>query len=293
MLNPFNKDYPVQSNDQALIVDALEGNKGALEQILLKHQAWIYNIVLRMVLYPEDAEDITQEILIKIMTKLSTYEQRSSFRTWLYKLVVNHVLNVKQSKAEKQYQNLKKYSKAIIASPDTQLPAIDQYPVEMKILLDEVKFHCIMGMLVCLERKQRIIFILGELFSVDSLLGAEILNMTPANFRQILSRARKAVRGFIQQTCGKFNKSNPCMCENKLSLMIAGKAVNPAQLSYNPQNLPKLQELIKNKIRHFHNFMDIRKNEIMADQPFYDFNKSPKMLADLLQNKEFCQIFDL
>ena len=53
-----------------------------------------------MVYHPYDAEDATQEVLIKLLTKLSTFEGRSSFRTWLYRIVVNHVLNMKRARAE-------------------------------------------------------------------------------------------------------------------------------------------------------------------------------------------------
>jgi RNA polymerase sigma factor (sigma-70 family) len=62
--------------------------------LIARHQAWIYNIVLRMVYNPYDAEDATQEILIKLLNSLSTFEGRSQFRMWLYRIVVNRRLIV-------------------------------------------------------------------------------------------------------------------------------------------------------------------------------------------------------
>jgi len=59
---------------------------------------WIYNIAVRMLHHPQDAEDATQEILIKVLTRLSPFEGRSSFRTWLYRIVVNHVLSMKRGR---------------------------------------------------------------------------------------------------------------------------------------------------------------------------------------------------
>jgi RNA polymerase sigma factor (sigma-70 family) len=53
-----------------------------------------------MLHHPQDAEDATQEILIKVLTRLSSFEGRSSFRTWLYRIVVNHVLNMKRGQEE-------------------------------------------------------------------------------------------------------------------------------------------------------------------------------------------------
>jgi RNA polymerase sigma factor (sigma-70 family) len=55
-----------------------------------------------MVWRREVAEDATQEILIKAVTKLSTFEEKSTFRTWLYRIAVNHLLNVRKSEMEEK-----------------------------------------------------------------------------------------------------------------------------------------------------------------------------------------------
>jgi len=82
------------------VARAKGGDREALEALVRRHQAWIYNIALRMLYHPQDAEDATQEILIKALTRLSSFEGRSSFRTWLYRIVVNHVLNMKRGRRE-------------------------------------------------------------------------------------------------------------------------------------------------------------------------------------------------
>ncbi len=105
MVNPFTEKYITDTTDENLIDSALAGSRKALEELVLRHQAWIYNVALRMVFYPQDAEDATQEILIKMLTKLSTFRRESAFRTWLYRIVVNHVLNMKKSQGEKNHEN--------------------------------------------------------------------------------------------------------------------------------------------------------------------------------------------
>ena len=70
--------------------------------LVLRHQAWIYNIAIRMVFQPQDAEEVTQEVLVKVITKLSTFKGESKFRTWLYRIAANHVLNMKRRSAETQ-----------------------------------------------------------------------------------------------------------------------------------------------------------------------------------------------
>lgn len=100
MRNPLAERAASDPEDRELVCQAEGGHREALEQLITRHQAWIYNIVLRMVYLPQDAEDATQEILVKLMTTLSTFVGKSSFRTWLYRIVVNHVLNMKRGRAD-------------------------------------------------------------------------------------------------------------------------------------------------------------------------------------------------
>ena len=79
-----------ESDDLLLIEQAKEGSRNALEQLVERHYNFIYNVALRFLLNPEDAQDLTQEVLIKLITKLSQFKGKSSFRTWLYRIVSNH-----------------------------------------------------------------------------------------------------------------------------------------------------------------------------------------------------------
>ncbi len=97
--NPL-ADNSSDHEDQSLVLRARSGDRQALEDLVHRHQAWIYNIAVRMLHHPQDAEDATQEILIKVLTRLASFDGRSSFRTWLYRIVVNHVLNMKRGRVE-------------------------------------------------------------------------------------------------------------------------------------------------------------------------------------------------
>ena len=81
----------------------LEGDSKALNQLVDIHQAFIYNVAWKMTHSNEDALDLTQEVLIKVVTKLSTFKKESAFRTWLYRIVFNEFL---QSKRKEKLMNL-------------------------------------------------------------------------------------------------------------------------------------------------------------------------------------------
>src|SRR5262245_23515692 len=131
--NPFT-DTTAASDDAVLVALAQGGSREALETLVKQHQRWIYNIALRMVYLPQDAEDITQEILIKLMTKLSTFEGRSAFRTWLYRIVVNHVLSMKRTKSEEWEWTFEKYGEGLRNAPDEELPDPSAVPVDLQLI---------------------------------------------------------------------------------------------------------------------------------------------------------------
>ena len=63
MFNPFTEVASGDSDDVALVDEAKGGSRDSLEKLILRHQGWVYNIAVRMVFHPQDAEEVTQEVL--------------------------------------------------------------------------------------------------------------------------------------------------------------------------------------------------------------------------------------
>src|SRR6516165_4692497 len=139
MFNPFTEKNESQGSDSELVERAKNGDRRALDKLVLRHQAWIYNIAIRMVFHPQDAEEVTQEVLVKVITKLSTFKGKSQFRTWLYRIAANHVLNMKRRSAETKVTTFADYGAAINRTPDLDLPDRKSVPVELPVLVEEAK----------------------------------------------------------------------------------------------------------------------------------------------------------
>ena len=260
---------------------------------MLRHQAWIYNVALRMVFYPEDAEDATQEILIKMLTKLSTFRKESAFRTWLYRIVVNHVLNMKKSRGEKNHEStFSDYWRAIENVPDKELDEQSCQNVEMRLIVEEVKLSCMSGMLLCLDREQRLVYILGVIFAVTDRVGGEILDITRDNFRQKLSRARKDIANFMHNKCGLINKNNPCSCEKKTKRLIEVGYVNPKKLLFNTNYILSVEKAAADKDRRFDALFDEECVKLFRENPFQDPPDFTETIRKILDNKEFKDIFN-
>lgn len=76
---------------------------------------WIYNLSLRMLGSPHDAEDASQEIMIKIITQLSTFRKESAFSTWVYRIATNYLKNCKKSMFAQQTLSFEYYAEDIKA----------------------------------------------------------------------------------------------------------------------------------------------------------------------------------
>jgi len=290
MYNPFVAESSGNTKDGELIRQALAGNQKALGLLTVRHQAWIYNIAFRMVLVAEDAEDITQEILIKMITKLSTYDcKKASFRTWLYRIVTNHVINMKKKGYEKSISTLEGYYTFTDSIPDEKITTTP----EIQLVINDVMVGCVLGALLCLAREQRLVFILGVVFDVTSTQGGEIIGISSANFRKILSRARAKLYNFMNNKCGLINTNAPCKCRNKVSEFIRQGWHTIDNINFYRKNATKVNELISEKINRFDNTIHPDFIKLYRDHPFYEPPDLTEWLKKILEQQEFKEIFDL
>ena len=287
--NPLSDVPSGDADDQDLIRLVQQGSREALELLIARHQSWIYNIVLRMVYNPYDAEDATQEILIKLLTTLSTFEGRSRFRTWLYRIVVNHVLNMKRTRSEAWDWTFEKYGSGLASAPDLDLPDPRSVPADVKLLVDEARIGCSSGMLLCLDREQRIVYILGEIFGVTDLVGSELLEISRDNFRQKLSRARRDLHSFMQDRCGLVNQANPCRCAKKTQAFMRAGYVNPENLLFASEHVIRVRE-VASKVHDVMASLDEAYAEIHRDHPFHSPPDFVAAVRGLIDRPEFQSI---
>jgi RNA polymerase sigma factor (sigma-70 family) len=258
-------------------MQAQAGDRQALEALVGRHQPWIYNIAIRMLAHPQDAEDATQEILIKAITRLSSFEGRSRFRTWLYRIVVNHVLNARRGRAEPPTAGFACYAHALDATPDLDLPDPRTVPADLRLLVDEARISCASGMLLCLDREQRLVYILGEILAVTDTVGAELLEVSPEAFRQRLARARRDLHSFMADKCGLVNRANPCRCAKKTRGFIEAGYVDPANLLFAKARVQQVREVVRARSDTLAT-LDDQYADVFRQHPFHE---SPDLVPAL------------
>jgi len=293
MENPFTEKYLTNKKDAKLVELAAKGDRSALEELITRHQAWIYNIARRMVVLPDDAEDVTQEILIKLVTHLSTFKNQCAFRTWLYRMVANHVVDMRRSRAEKMLKSFSEFGKAIDRTPDMPLPKSSEMPTDAKVIVDETRLSCLTAMLLCLDRPHRLAFVLGAMFRVTDVVGAEIMEISRANFRQRLSRARKKVANFMNEKCGLINKDNPCHCARKAGALLKSGEIKPDNLMFSSSGRRKIKSLVRKKETEIKSWVDKLVEDLHRNVPFYKSPDFVRSLSDVLDNRDIEEAFRL
>jgi RNA polymerase sigma factor (sigma-70 family) len=132
---------------EAVAKRVLEGDRDALDALVRELQGDVYGLALRMLWNREDAEDATQEILVRTVTRLSQFDFRSKLKTWVYRIAVNYILDMKKSPVERMQLNFYRFAEDLAAGLSSEGPT----DAERSLLIEEVKVGCTLGMLQCLD----------------------------------------------------------------------------------------------------------------------------------------------
>ncbi len=232
MKNPLSLNFS-DSTSVELVQKSLAGDKNALDQLIKLHEPFIYNVAWKYTNNPEEAKDLTQEVLIKVVTKLSTFKGNSAFKTWVYRIVVNQFLQTKRRPMEDRWESFDVFSNELNAIPSPELSYEEE--IEQELRTKTARTRCMSGMLMCLTREQRLIYILGDVFNIDHNIGAEVFGLTKQNYRVKLSRTRKEFHAFMNQQCGLVNTSNPCRCSKKAKAMEAAGKMQTDKKIFDPK----------------------------------------------------------
>lgn len=217
--------------DRALAARAAQGDAGALEALVTRHQPWVFAVALRMLGNRSDAAETTQEVMLKIVTRLSQYRGESRFRTWAYRLAANTVLDAAKAR-RRRTRNFTEFAAELDATGNEPLSLPPDQEPDRALLLEETRMRCMTGMMLCLSPEQRLVYILGDLFDVNSTLGAELLEIQAATFRKRLARARADIGHFVFEQCGLVDARNPCRCPGKTSRLMKQGLVDPNDLVF-------------------------------------------------------------
>jgi len=290
-MNPFSEKYDAQK-EMLLVKEAQSGDQNSLEKLVIIHQRFIYNIALKFVRNADDAADLSQEAIIKMITSISQFKGKSSFRTWLYKIVLNHFLTSSGKRPELEVRSFEDYGTFLDNVYNEEIMTEEEHKqYEDAIIL--VRNNCMTSMLLCLDRQQRLIFILGAIFNCKSNVAARLLGITAENFRKQLSRAKSDLFQFMENKCGLMNPDNPCRCPKKTKGFINDGLIDPSHNQFKVEVVREIKEIASENNKKLDNLMEGKYLAFFKSQPFEDRNLLNDISKKIFFQKDLLQLFRL
>ncbi len=235
-----------ENYETELAARALKGDRAALEDLVKQIHPAIFKISLRFLFCPTDAEDATQEILMKVITHLSSFEGKSRFMTWVYAIASNYLRDMKRQRKPTPL-TFDEFSDDLADGLSEQ-----EYDGPDKLLMqEEIRIGCTLAMLQCLDDDGRMAYTLGDILELDHNEAAAVMECSNSTFRKRLSRARDKVTGFMINNCGLASVENNCKCSKRINRAIEVGRVNPDQPAFaisltKAKDFPEVLQKIRN-----------------------------------------------
>jgi RNA polymerase sigma factor (sigma-70 family) len=213
--------------ETGLVERARGGELAALDALLQHIQDPVYNLAVRMLGNRENAQDATQEVLLKVITHLATWRGDSAFGTWVFRIAANHMLNTKTRSLGRQEISFDMLGEALDRGiAFGQRSAFDETAMspEDRLTARQTALSCTQAMLMALDAPGRLAYVLDVIFGLESPDAAQVQGVTPAAHRQRLARARASLQGFMEQRCGLVSSAAHCRCVRQVPAKRAAAA---------------------------------------------------------------------
>ena len=183
-----------QYSDEELIQKILHQETALFELIIRRNNQSLYRIGKMYHFSHEDTQDLMQETYIKAYTHLNQFQNRSSLKTWLSKIMVHECYRKSQKWAFKNVESLEKNPSlfAKLGSTETSNKVMN---TELNSVIEKSLLH--------IPEDYRTVFLLREINGLSVLETAEILDITESNVKTRLSRAKSFLRKEIEKTYNK------------------------------------------------------------------------------------------
>lgn len=184
------------TTESVLIAKLKEGDEAAFKTIVELWQDMVYNTVLGIVQNETDAEDLTQEVFIKVYESISSFKGESKFSTWLYRIATTKALDLLRSRKRKKRFG---FIKSIFGSGPEEEPQLRDFYHPGVQLENKERSAILFRAISRLPEKQKLAFTLNKLEGLSYQEVSEVLNTTVSAVESLLSRAKVNLRKDLQE----------------------------------------------------------------------------------------------
>lgn len=275
--------------DTGYIKKIQNGCQESFAHLIRKYQKYIFNIIVRIspnVSFHE-AEDISQEVLIKVYNNIPDFRFECTFKVWLYKIVINSAIDfIRKNKKAKQnkWVNLRVSDNEYL---EKYHPDLLNNPVEARMLIKEMQIKCLIGFFVCLNQRERAVYIFGTILKLPGKMGAQILEMTYANYRKMHSRSKQKIENIMQNSCSLINKKAKCQCKKALSQCLQNNYIKKGKYEYSSDDVKLFRKSLLSANSVFRKFLNKKCHKILRSLPQYESRHTIDSIKKIVTSQDF------
>ncbi|MFO1041727.1 MAG: sigma-70 family RNA polymerase sigma factor [Planctomycetaceae bacterium] len=195
------------------IVDrAQKGDESAFQELVSRHQRELASYFYRMTGSRADAEDLSQELWMRVLRNLSEFRQRSSFRTWIFaiatRLAMDHHRAIERWPADAQ-DRAKEMAESGLDTAN-ELRRVQRDTAQGRYEMREHIDFCLTCLMKTLPLDQQLAIMLSDIYSFKNTESAEILGVTLSVAKHLLHEARRTLDRIFEHRCALINKQGVC-----------------------------------------------------------------------------------
>ena len=187
---------PEQMTSEALLQKIARGDGTAFRAIVIRHQNQVFNLAYRILGDSQRSEDIAQEVFLKVWQTATTFQQKSKFTTWLYRITVNLCLN--EIKSRQRWSWLR-FLHAFKTDEIATEHLIDRSPTAEELVIAQELNQRITKALQALPENQRIALILRRYDGLSYQEISGVLDCSVSAVEALLVRAKRAVQTSLKK----------------------------------------------------------------------------------------------
>lgn len=193
------ENYALSDPDVRLMLQVRDGSAGAFEELMLRYQSRLVTVLEHLVGRRGQAEDLAQEVFLRVYRSRERYTPGSRFSTWLFTIANNVALNAKRSKSRRREVNVEPAASGALGGAlleQLAQAASGQMPARQ---LDKAELQDVVQQAIAtLSERQRLAVLLSKFEEMSYVDIGETMGMTPQAIKSLLSRARENLREVLQ-----------------------------------------------------------------------------------------------
>jgi RNA polymerase sigma-70 factor (ECF subfamily) len=189
--------------ESGLVERCRQGDAQAFARLVALHEGMVFNLAARLTGDAEEARDISQEVFLQVYRTLPRFEGRSSLKTWIYRIVVNHCHN-RQRFWRRRRKDMSRPLEELTAADEARLAAASgegTSPYEQ--LRRREREKRVQAALLELSFEHRAILLLREAEGLSCQAIAATLGLPEGTVKSRLARARDALRARLLESVGE------------------------------------------------------------------------------------------